>query len=78
LHPRITVRDETGASARFACALAGERLVVLPAFGAWAGGTAAGRLLHALPPGEYRALPVSQGAIADVGIVLGRANRPMT
>jgi putative SbcD/Mre11-related phosphoesterase len=74
LHPRITVRDETGASARFPCALVGERLVVLPAFSAWAGGTAAGRLLESLPDGEWRALPVSDGAIADVGIVLGRSD----
>ena len=74
LHPRVTVRDETGASARFPCALVGERLIVLPAFSAWAGGTAAGRLLDALPPGAWRALPVNNGAIADVGIVVKRSN----
>ena len=74
LHPRITVRDETGASARFPCALVGDRLVVLPALSAWAGGTAASRLLDVLPPGEWRALPVSGGAIADVGIVLKRSD----
>lgn len=71
LHPRITVRDETGASARYPCALVGERTVVLPAFSAWAGGTAASRLLHQLPAGSWRALPVSHGAIADLGIVIG-------
>ena len=70
LHPRITVRDETGASARFPCVLLGERLVVLPAFSDWAGGTAVGRLLDSLPPGEWRALPITDGAIADVGIVV--------
>jgi metallophosphoesterase superfamily enzyme len=70
LHPRVTVRDETGASARFPCVLLGERLVVLPAFSDWAGGTAAGRLLDSLPPGEWRALPITHGAIADVGIVV--------
>ena len=72
LHPRITVRDETGASARFPCALLGQRLVVLPAFSGWAGGAAVGRLLDSLPPDEWRALPITHGAIADVGIVVGR------
>jgi putative SbcD/Mre11-related phosphoesterase len=75
LHPRVTVRDETGASARFPCALVGERLVVLPAFSDWAGGSGAGRLLDSLPSGEWRALPVSGGAIADVGILLKRDAR---
>ena len=70
LHPRITVRDETGASARFPCVLLAEHLVVLPAFSGWAGGTAAGRLLASLPRDDWRALPISHGAIADVGIVL--------
>ena len=72
LHPSITVRDETGASARFPCVLAGERLVVLPALSDWAGGTSASRLLGSLPRGEWRALPVSHGVIADVGIIVGR------
>jgi putative SbcD/Mre11-related phosphoesterase len=72
LHPRVTVHDETGASARFPCVLLGERLVVLPAFSDWAGGTAAARLLDALPPGEWRALPISHGAITDVGMVVRR------
>ena len=75
LHPRVTVRDETGASARYPCALVGESVVVLPAFSEWAGGTSAGRLLESLPPGEWRALPVSGGHIADVGIVIGRSER---
>ena len=75
LHPRVTVRDETGASARYPCALVGERVVVLPAFSEWAGGTSAGRLLQSLPPGEWRALPLSGGHIADVGIVIGRSER---
>ena len=70
LHPRITVRDETGASARFPCVLVGQRLVVLPAFSDWAGGTAVGRLLDSLPADEWRALPITHGAIADVGIVV--------
>lgn len=77
LHPRVTVRDETGASARFPCALIGQDVVVLPAFSAWAGGTSAGRLLESLPSGEWRALPVSGGHIADVGIVIGRSDRPI-
>ena len=75
LHPRITVRDETGASARYPCALVGESVVVLPAFSEWAGGTSAGRLLESLPAGEWRALPVSGGHIADVGIMIGRSER---
>lgn len=75
LHPRITVHDETGASARFPCVLVGERLVVLPAFSDWAGGTAVARLLDSLPPGEWRALPITRGAIADVGIVVRGTSR---
>lgn len=75
LHPRVTVCDETGASARYPCALVGENVVVLPAFSEWAGGTSAGRLLASLPLGEWRALPVSGGQIADVGIMLGRSDR---
>lgn len=78
LHPRVTVRDETGASARYPCALVGERVVVLPAFSDWAGGTPVGRLLESLPVGEWRALPVSGGHIADVGIVIGPSDRPTT
>ncbi len=70
LHPRVTLRDETGASARFPCALVGTRMVVLPAFSDWAGGTEARRLLPHLARGRWRALPVSGGEIADVGIVL--------
>jgi len=75
LHPRVTVRDETGAAARYRCALVGESVVVLPAFSEWAGGISARRLLESLPPGEWRALPVSGGQIADVGIVIGRSER---
>jgi putative SbcD/Mre11-related phosphoesterase len=73
LHPRVTLRDEAGASARYPCVLLGERVVVLPAFSSWAGGTAAARLLDALPGGAWRALPINEGAIADVGVVVGRA-----
>ena len=71
--PRVTLRDEAGASARYPCVLLGERVVVLPAFSSWAGGTAAARLLDALPGGAWRALPINEGAIADVGVVVGRA-----
>ena len=71
LHPRTTLRDETGASARFPCALVGDRVVVLPAFSRWAGGSAATRLLDVLPAGPWRAIPISEGRIADVGIVAG-------
>ena len=72
LHPSVTVRDETGASARYPCALVGERLAVLPAFSDWAGGTSAGRLMRSLPLGAWRAYPVSEGVITDLGIVIGR------
>lgn len=70
LHPRITVRDETGASARYPCALVGTRLLVLPALSDWAGGTEARRLMRELPRGEWRAVPISDGMVADLGIVL--------
>ncbi len=70
LHPSITLRDETGASARYPCALVGERTVILPAYSDWAGGTEARRLLAELSPGAWRALPLSGGQVADVGIVL--------
>lgn len=70
LHPRITLRDETGASARYPCALVGERTLVLPAFSKWAGGTEAPRLLPELGPGSWRVLPIAEGSVADVGIVL--------
>ena len=73
LHPRTTLRDETGASARFPCALVGDRVIVLPAFSRWAGGTSATRLLHLLPPGPWRVIPMSDGRVADVGIVVGDA-----
>ena len=71
LHPRTTLRDETGASARFPCALVGDRVVVLPAFSLWAGGTSATRLLDVLPAGPWRAIPMSGGLVADVGLVVG-------
>ncbi|HVE80509.1 MAG TPA: hypothetical protein VNA89_16710 [Gemmatimonadaceae bacterium] len=67
LHPVHTVRDETGAGARFRAALVGERVLVLPAFGAWAGGTEARRLARALPggPATWRALVVSDGVVVE-------------
>lgn len=75
LHPRITLRDETGASARYPCALVGERTVVLPAFSDWAGGTEARRLLPSLAPGPWRVLPMVGGLVADVGMVIEGAPR---
>lgn len=68
LHPRITLRDETGTSARYPCVLASSATVILPAFSEWAGGTEAARLIRDLPVDEWRALPVHDGFIADVGI----------
>lgn len=70
LHPRVTLRDETGASARYPCALVGERTIVLPAFSDWAGGTEARRLRSSLGPGAWRVLPMVGGLVADVGVVL--------
>ncbi|MEO7454957.1 MAG: metallophosphoesterase, partial [Gemmatimonadaceae bacterium] len=69
LHPRITVRDETGTGVRYPCVLEGARTVVLPAFSEWAGGVEAARLVRTLPHAEWRALPVHDGLIADLGIV---------
>jgi uncharacterized protein len=68
LHPRVTVRDETGASARYPCALVSATTIILPAYSEWAGGTEASRLARALPGMEWRALPVHDGIIADLGI----------
>ena len=48
LHPAVELRDETGAGARYPCALVGPRVVVLPAFGRWAGGLAGSRLRRLL------------------------------
>lgn len=70
LHPRVTLRDETGASARYPCALVGERTLVLPAFSDWAGGTEARRLLASLPSCQWRVLPMSDGLVADIGMVV--------
>lgn len=70
LHPRITLRDETGASARYPCAMVGPRLLVVPAFSDWAGGTEARRLLDELPAAPWRVLPMVDGLVADVGMVL--------
>lgn len=74
LHPRVTLRDETGASARYPCALVGERTVVVPAWSDWAGGKEARRLLPHLAPGSWRVLPMADGLVADVGMVMGADN----
>ena len=68
LHPRVTLRDETGTGARYPCVLACPAVVILPAYSAWAGGTEASRLVRALPAACWRALPVHDGLIADVGV----------
>jgi len=72
LHPRVTLRDETGASARYPCAMLGPQLLVVPAFSDWAGGTEARRLLAELPHAPWRLLPMVDGLVADVGLVLER------
>jgi DNA ligase-associated metallophosphoesterase len=61
LHPAVTVRDETGASVRYPCALVGPRIVVLPAYSAWAGGIEARRLLRALPEAAWEVVAISGG-----------------
>ena len=63
LHPRTTVRDETGASLRVPCALVGERTVVLPAFTDWAGGLAAGRARRAIGWGAWREIICAGGRV---------------
>jgi metallophosphoesterase superfamily enzyme len=68
LHPRITLRDETGAGARYPCALIGDRIIVLPAFSTWAGGVEARALVRTLPRTLWRAFPMHDGAIADLGL----------
>ena len=63
LHPAVEVRDETGAGARYPCALVGPRVVVLPAFGRWAGGVAGARLRRSLFVAEWRAYAVAGGEV---------------
>jgi uncharacterized protein len=67
LHPAATVRDETGAGARFPCFLAGPRVVVLPAFGAWAGGGRGARLARGLFDAAWRRYPVAGGEVFALG-----------
>ena len=69
LHPRITLRDGTGAAARYHCALSADRLIILPAFSDWAGGVEASRLVRRLPPAVWRVLPMVSGEVADVGMI---------
>jgi putative SbcD/Mre11-related phosphoesterase len=63
LHPSATVRDETGAGARYPCALVGPRVLVLPAFTEWAGGVHASRVMDALPPGPWRRVVTAGGVV---------------
>jgi metallophosphoesterase superfamily enzyme len=65
LHPAATVSDATGAGARYPCFLAGPRVLVLPAFGAWAGGVRGRRLERALPAGGWRRLVIAGGEVFD-------------
>jgi hypothetical protein len=61
LHPRTTLRDETGASLRVPCALLGERTLVLPAFTDWAGGLQAGRARRVIGWGEWKEIVCAGG-----------------
>lgn len=63
LHPAVTLRDETGAGVRVPCAMVAARVVVLPAFGAWAGGVAGPRLRRALFDADWRAYAVAEGEV---------------
>lgn len=76
LHPSTTVRDETGAGARYPCALAGPRTLVLPAFTEWAGGSRASRLVPRLPAGEWRRLVVAGGMVLEVAGARAVADEP--
>lgn len=66
LHPVVTLRDETGAGVRVPCALAGPRVLILPAFGAWQGGTSASRLVRTLPAGPWRTLATAGGRVWEI------------
>lgn len=63
LHPAVELRDETGAGARYPCALVGPNVVVLPAFGRWAGGVAGARLRRLLFEAEWRAHAITDGEV---------------
>ena len=63
LHPATTVRDATGAGMKVPCALVGPRVLVLPAFGEWAGGVAASRLRRSLFVGAWTVVPVAAGEV---------------
>lgn len=63
LHPSTTVSDETGAGARFPCAMVGPRVLVLPAFTEWAGGARAGRLRAQLPAGSWQRIVTTPDAV---------------
>ena len=66
IHPSAVLHDETGASARFPCAMAGSRILVLPAFTTWAGGTRVARLMKQLPPGEWRRFVIGGGGVVEM------------
>jgi putative SbcD/Mre11-related phosphoesterase len=72
LHPSTTIRDETGAGARYPCALVGQRMVVLPAFTEWSGGTDARRLLAELPGEKWTVLAMSGGMVYDGVVQMGK------
>jgi uncharacterized protein len=63
LHPTTSVHDETGAGARFPCAMVGPNLVILPAFTEWAGGARTGRLLAQLPAGSWQRIVTTEDAV---------------
>jgi putative SbcD/Mre11-related phosphoesterase len=65
LHPSVAVRDETGAGARYPCALVGTRTLVLPAFTEWAGGTRLSRVKELLPAGEWRQIVVTEDVVFE-------------
>ncbi len=77
LHPSTDVQDATGAGARFPCALLGTNVLILPAFGAWPGGTRAERLRGALFAGSWDRLVPGAGRILRIAplVVPARGRR---
>jgi uncharacterized protein len=66
LHPSTTIRDETGAGAKYPCFLVADRVCILPAFTEWAGGTEGFRLRSDLPDATWRRILVSDGTLYEL------------
>jgi putative SbcD/Mre11-related phosphoesterase len=66
LHPSTTVRDETGAGARYPCFLTAGTLYIIPAFTEWAGGTKISRLRPQLPEANWHRIVLSNGLLYEL------------